>query len=99
MTAEENKALVRRYFEEVLDTGEYDRVEELITPEYINYIVGPGRERVILGRGPGSYRPAHLGFRAAFPDLPIKTEEGVLVSILTIWVDANTGICGISTPS
>ena len=95
MTAEENKTIVRRYIEDVINTGEYDRLEEFIAPGYINHIVGPSGERVITGRGPEWYGQSHSGVRAAFPDLHIEIEdiiaEGDLVAIHMIWSGTHMG--------
>jgi hypothetical protein len=35
MSAEENKLLVRRYYEEVVNTGDVDRLAEFISPAYV----------------------------------------------------------------
>jgi steroid delta-isomerase-like uncharacterized protein len=37
MTAEENKAVVRRYIEEVWNRHNIDATDELVSPEYINH--------------------------------------------------------------
>ena len=36
MSAAENKALVRRYLEEVVNTGDVDRLAEFIAPDYLD---------------------------------------------------------------
>lgn len=79
--SESNKALVRRYIEEVLNTGAYNRLEEFIAPEYVNRTAGT--------RGPEGYRKNHLIWRAAFPDFHIAIEdmvaEGDIVAMHMIW--------------
>jgi predicted ester cyclase len=37
MTAEEYKAVVRRYIEEVWNGHDLDAIDELVSPEYVNY--------------------------------------------------------------
>ena len=37
MTAEENKAVVRRYIEEVWNGHDLDAIDELVSPEYLNH--------------------------------------------------------------
>ena len=34
MTSEDNKFLVRRYYEEIVNTGIIDKIENFISPEY-----------------------------------------------------------------
>jgi steroid delta-isomerase-like uncharacterized protein len=63
MSAEENKALVRRWFEE-LDKRNFDIIDELISEDYIDHNpplpdLPPGREGV---------RQSSLRLNAAFPD-------------------------------
>jgi predicted ester cyclase len=42
-SAEENKALVRRFFEEVLNQGNLDAVDELVAPDYVDHGVPQGK--------------------------------------------------------
>jgi predicted ester cyclase len=37
MTAEDNKAMVRRYIEEVWNGHDLDAIDELVSPEYLNH--------------------------------------------------------------
>jgi len=72
MSAEENMALVRRWFAET-DRGNLGVVDELLPPDYLDHnppIPGlpPGREGV---------RQANLVARAAFPDVVHVIEEQV----------------------
>jgi predicted ester cyclase len=46
VTVEENKALVRRYFDEVLDGGNTELVQELFTPDCITHFPHPSEPRV-----------------------------------------------------
>jgi predicted ester cyclase len=79
--SEENKRLVRRYIEEILNTGKYDRLEEVIAPEYVNRVVGT--------RGPDGYRQNHRRWRDAFPDLHVRIDDIIaernLVAIHMTW--------------
>jgi len=43
VSAEENKAIVRRFVEEVLNRGNLDAADELLAPDYIDHSVPPGR--------------------------------------------------------
>jgi steroid delta-isomerase-like uncharacterized protein len=70
MSAEENKALFRRTYEELLNTGEYSVAEELVAPDFVNHEAPPGRDR-----GPESMRGLASMLRTAFPDLHFEIEE------------------------
>ena len=95
--SEENKAMFRRYVDEVLSPGNYDRIEEFVAPEYVNYSLGIDGEPTVGTRGPEGYRQAHLGTRASFPDLHIEIQqivaEGDLIAVNTIWSGTHRGGC------
>jgi predicted SnoaL-like aldol condensation-catalyzing enzyme len=59
MTSEENKRLVRRQFDEIWNAGEWDSVEELFSPSYINHDpYNPNQ-----GTGPESFQARVSGYR------------------------------------
>ncbi len=68
--SEENKALFRRTYEELLNQGHLAVADELIAPDFINHEAPPGRER-----GPESMRGLAIMLRTAFPDLHFTIEE------------------------
>jgi predicted ester cyclase len=70
VSAEENKALFRRTYEELLNRENLQVAEELVSPEFINYEAPPGRDR-----GPESMRGLATMLRTAFPDLHFTIEE------------------------
>jgi predicted ester cyclase len=70
MSAEENKALFRRTYEELLNQGNLGVAEELVAPEFINHEAPPGRDR-----GPESMRGLATMLRTALPDLHFTIEE------------------------
>ena len=70
MSVEENKALFRRTYEELLNRGDLDVADELVAPEFINHEAPPGRDR-----GPDSMRGLATMLRTAFPDLHFEIEE------------------------
>jgi len=64
--SEENKILVRRFYEEIVNTGNVDRIENFIAPEYEEvhdgkrYAIGiEGAKEHVLG-GRQTYRDLHL---------------------------------------
>ena len=70
MSAEENKALFRRTYEEILNAGDFSVADELVAPDFINHEAPPGRDR-----GPESMRGLAGMLRTAFPDLRFTIEE------------------------
>ena len=70
MSAEENKALFRCTYEELLNRGNLDVADELVGAEFINHEAPPGRDR-----GPESLRELANMLRTAFPDLHFEIEE------------------------
>jgi predicted ester cyclase len=69
-TPEENKALFRRTYEELLNEGNLSIADELVAPDFINHEAPPGRNR-----GPESLRGLATMLRTAFPDLHFTIEE------------------------
>lgn len=65
----ENKALVRRWFEEVWNQGNASAIEEMLATEGIVHGLGPD------SRGPAGFKPFHAAYRTAFPDVTITIEE------------------------
>ena len=61
---EANKALVRRFFDEVMNEGNLDLVDEIFAPEYVNRHAHPGQQP-----GPDGVRQLVTNVRRAFPDL------------------------------
>jgi predicted ester cyclase len=72
MSAEENKALVRRWFEET-DKGNLDIIDELLPPDYLDH----NPPIPDLPRGREGVRQANIVARAAFPDVVHVIEEQV----------------------
>ncbi|MBV9279943.1 MAG: ester cyclase [Chloroflexi bacterium] len=71
MAHEENKALIRRLFEEVFNQGRDDVVDEIIAPNYVARF--PGRPDPL--RGPDGVKQNQRVFRTAFPDIHETVEE------------------------
>ena len=72
MSVEENKALFRRTYEELLNRGDLDVADELVAPMFINHEAPPGRDS-----GPESMRGLATMLRTAFPDLHFEIEDMV----------------------
>ncbi len=73
MSTEENKAVIRRVFEEVLNKGDLSLIPELIAPDYVYHSPLVGGEF----KGPEGFRQMVTMFRNAFPDLHCTIEDMV----------------------
>jgi predicted SnoaL-like aldol condensation-catalyzing enzyme len=60
MSTEENKAVVRRFIEQVLNVMDDTLVDELLAPDYVNHMVPGGRE---------AFKQFFPMLRSAAPDL------------------------------
>ena len=69
MSFEDNKRLVKRFYEEVVSTGNLDSVEEFIAPGYVEVHDGQRHATGIEG-----VRAHVLGVRQTYPDLKISVE-------------------------
>jgi steroid delta-isomerase-like uncharacterized protein len=85
---EQNKALAKRAFEELLSKGKFELAEQLYAKDFVNH----GIHRDISF---GEDQAALKGWHQAFPDLTIVPEkliaEGDLVTIYWIARGTNTG--------
>ncbi|UCF36180.1 MAG: ester cyclase [Acidobacteriota bacterium] len=72
MSIEENKRLVRRYYEEVVNTGNVEDIAEFISPDYVEVHVN---KRYSLGLE-GATKHV-LGVRETFPDLHLTVERQI----------------------
>ncbi len=71
MSLEENKAVVRRLFEEVINAGDLGAADELYAPDY-----APGDDPVFGGaRGPEAAKRLVAAYRAAHPDFSMTVED------------------------
>lgn len=70
MSTEENKALFRRWHEEVVSRGELERVGEFVAPDMIDHAAPPG-----VPPGPEGVKQLLTMYRTAFPDLEVTIED------------------------
>ncbi len=82
--SEKNKALVRRYFNEVLKKGNYDIIKELFSPSFI--FSGPSLKKPILGMPDGVYEFVSSA-RHAFPDMFVSIENEIAEDdqVVVVW--------------
>jgi serine phosphatase RsbU (regulator of sigma subunit)/predicted ester cyclase len=72
MSAEENKAVVRRLIEEVYNRGNLDMADELLAPDYVDHTWPPGKYA-----GREGLKRSVAKQRAASSDLHINIEEQI----------------------
>jgi steroid delta-isomerase-like uncharacterized protein len=65
----ENKALVRRWFEEVWNLGSTSAIDEMMSDDGVVHGLGPDLH------GPAQFKPFHAAYRSAFPDITIQIDE------------------------
>ena len=73
--SDENKALVRRWFEEVWNKGRAEAIEEMFAEHGIAHGLADDPSHPITG--PRDYRPFYEVFRQAFPNITIVVEDMV----------------------
>jgi len=73
--SEENKAVLRRWFDEVWNNARADVIEELFDENGIAHGLSDDPSNPI--RGPRDYRPFYEAFRQGFPNLKVTIEDMV----------------------
>ena len=73
--SDENKALVRRWFEEVWNKGRADAIDEMLDEYGIAHGLSDDPSNPI--KGPKEFRPFHTVFREAFPNMMVVIEDMV----------------------
>lgn len=67
---EQNKALMGRFYKEIVNQAKYDLIDELVGENFVDHQAIPGQ-----GPGGGGLK-WHFGmFRAAFPDVRVEIED------------------------
>jgi len=72
MSTEENKAMIRRVWEEVLNKGDLAVADKIMATNYVYH--GSGGQEF---KGPEGFKQLVTMFRTAFPDLRITVEDMV----------------------
>lgn len=72
---EENKALLRRWFEEVWNKGRAEAIDEILAEDGVAHGLSDDPANPIVG--PRDFRPFHTLFREAFPNLIVVVEDMV----------------------
>jgi len=70
MTTEENKILIRRFYEEVFNKRNLDALDDFYAPNHVDHTLPPG-----LPTSPEGTKQAIAIMLAGFPDLRISIED------------------------
>ncbi|HEY9285408.1 MAG TPA: ester cyclase [Pyrinomonadaceae bacterium] len=70
--SEENKALVRRWFEEVWNRGRAEAIDELFAEDGVAHGLAGDASPL---RGAAGFKPFFHSFREAFPDIEVVVED------------------------
>ena len=71
--SEENKALFRRWFEEVWNQGRAEAIDEMFAEDGVAHGLADASGAEL--RGPAHFREFHRSFRTAFPDIRVTVED------------------------
>jgi predicted ester cyclase len=98
MSTEENKALIRRFYEEVFNQRNLAALDDFYAPDHIDHTLPPG-----LPVGPEGTKQAIAIMRAGFPDLRVSIEdmiaEGDKVVVRFTTRGTQRGMLGAISPS
>lgn len=72
MSTEQNKRLVRRYIEEVVNTGNVDQIADFISPDYVEV-----HNNIRHATGVEGAKRHILGVRETYPDLRLAIEQQI----------------------
>ncbi|MBZ5673339.1 MAG: ester cyclase [Acidobacteriia bacterium] len=72
--SEANKALVRRWFEEVWNQGREETIDELFATNAVGYGLG---DTDVTTRGPAEFKIFANNLRGALPDIHMKIEDSI----------------------
>jgi steroid delta-isomerase-like uncharacterized protein len=75
MSADDNKALIRRWFEEVWNKGRAEAIDEMFAADGVaNGLSDESGEPL---RGPENFKTFFYKFRDAFPDIEVVVEDTI----------------------
>jgi hypothetical protein len=72
MSVEEKKNIIRKYIEEVINTGNIDEIEEFISPNYTEIHEGKRYPVGIIGA-----KEHIIGVRQTYPDLKLTVDQQI----------------------
>jgi predicted ester cyclase len=69
MSIEESKQLIRRFYTEVVDGGDYSNLDSFVATDYVDHNAAEG------GRGPEEVRTHLEAIRTTLPDFTMQIED------------------------
>src|SRR5262245_19099635 len=72
LICQDNKAIVRRYMEEIINQGDMSAADDILAADYVNRSAGGG-----LGLSRADFVQSLVALRTAFPDWHVTIEEMV----------------------
>ena len=87
MSADDNRALAQRFYEEVWNKGNLDAVAELLTGDFVDHAAPPG-----FPSGPEGAKQVFTMYRSAFPNFSLTVEDLIAEGdkIVARWVTRGT---------
>jgi steroid delta-isomerase-like uncharacterized protein len=88
VSAEENKAIVRRWFEDLFNGGNLDVADEIVAPNHVTH--DPALPDILYG--PEGQKQVVSLYRGAFPDAHITVEHQIAAGneVVTRWTGHGT---------
>ncbi len=80
MPIEENKAIVRRYVDEVFNKGGWTALDDIMAPNYIDHVAFHSQKS-----SREAFKQTFSAFRAAFPDGVVKVEDVIAEDDRVVW--------------
>ena len=71
--AQENSALIRRWFEEVWNKGRMEAIDEMASPD----VIGHGQAQHETDIGMAEFKPFVVALRSAFPDMKVVIDQTI----------------------
>jgi predicted ester cyclase len=79
VSVEHNKAIVRRYLDEIINQGKFEVANEIFAPDYMNHSAGAG-----FGQALAEFLSGIVNMKAAFPDWHVTIDEMVAEGDLVV---------------
>ena len=94
MSAEENKAILHRLYDEAFTRWNLPVIDELFSPEYVGHELPPGTPP-----GPAGVQELYAGIRAAFPGITLSAKDiiGEGDKVVVRWTANHAPVTGIAS--
>jgi steroid delta-isomerase-like uncharacterized protein len=89
MSAEQNKTVIKKLFDEIMNGRKFDAIKDVISPTFTHHGIPDAKG------GPDGFREVMEQFTSAFPDMKINPEhiiaDGDMVATRGHWTGTNNG--------